>query len=168
MIAEQAAEPVYIVNDIVHQSPLIPQTVIGIGGAAPGLTPLVAAHMGTGCFIPEGVEVANAIGAAVARPTVDITFRADTAQGFYTVAELGIKEKLSVRHLSGQQAREMAASYLARRAEKVGIPSGDMSIVFEEEFNLIRGFSTIGKILTCRVQVRPGVLATFSDKGAAQ
>lgn len=164
MIAEQAAEPVYRVDDIVNQEPLRPEMIIGIGGAAPGLVSLVAGAFGTGCEIPESAAVANAIGAAAAKPTIDITFRADTAQGYFTVAELGLKEKLPARNLSREQAREMAAGYLARRAAQAGIPGGETTIVYEEEFNIVRGFSTTGKIITCRMQLKTGVLTVIKGR----
>ncbi|MGL5512996.1 MAG: hypothetical protein ACRDBM_07170, partial [Sporomusa sp.] len=34
--------------------------------------------------------------------------------------------------------------------------------LYEEEFNIIRGFNTVGKIMTCRLQVKPGVLSPVS------
>jgi N-methylhydantoinase A/oxoprolinase/acetone carboxylase beta subunit len=164
MIAEQAAEPVYRVDDIIHQTLLRPELLIGIGGAAKGLVPFVARQLGVGYTIPENAEVANAIGAAAAKPTIDITLRADTSQGNYTVAELGLNEKLPNRNMRLEQVRQLTAECLSRRAALLGIPVSDMSVVYEEEFNLIRGFNTIGRVITCRMQLKPGVLATLSEQ----
>lgn len=165
MIEEQAAEPVYKVNDIIHQEPLQPGQVIGIGGAAAGLAPLVARQMGITCQVPEHAAVANAIGAAVAKPTMEITLRADTTQGYYTVAELGVKQKLPGRNIRLEQARQLAAQHLAERAAAAGIPAEHVETVYEEEFNLVRGFNTTGRIITCRLQIKPGVLADLRQKG---
>lgn len=164
MIAEQAAEPVYKVNDIIHQAPLRPELLIGIGGAAKGLVPFAARQLGVGYIIPENAEVANAIGAAAAKPTIDITLRADTSQGSYTVAELGLNEKLPNRNIRLEQIRQLTAECLSRRAALMGIPVSDMSVVYEEEFNLIRGFNTIGRVITCRMQLKPGVLAALAGQ----
>ena len=158
MIEEQAMEPVYRVNDIVHGTHLQPQVIIGAGGAAAGLAPLVAEKMGVSCFIPPAAEVVNAIGAAVARPTVEITFRADTVEGYYTVAEMGIKEPLPSRSFSVYEAGKMAEEYLRRRAAEQGIDVKEIEVVHTEEFNVVRGFHTMGKILTRCLQVKPGVL----------
>lgn len=167
MLDERAAEPVYRVEDIVHSERFKPQLVIGVGGAAQGLAPLVAARMNTGCVVPPGGMVANAVGAAVARPTLDITLRADTAQGYYTVAELGLRENLSSRRFNLSEARTVATRHLTERAEQAGITVAAIEQVYEEEFNLVRGFNTVGKIITCRLQIKPGVLmniGNFADR----
>ncbi|MCX7781372.1 MAG: hydantoinase/oxoprolinase family protein [Negativicutes bacterium] len=162
MISEQASEPVYKVEDVIKQNPVKPDWVIGIGGAAPGLAPLVAEKLGCRCRIPENAAVANAVGAAVAKPTIEITLRADTSQGSYTVAELGLAEKLPARNMRREEVRELAARCLRERAAQIGVEAKDIAVVYEEEFNLIRGFSTTGKIITCRLQLKPGVLYTQS------
>lgn len=164
MIDEQAAEPVYRVNDIVNQAALRPKLLVGIGGAAQGLVPLVARQLGTRYVIPAHAEVANAIGAAAAKPTVDITLRADTSQGSYTVAELGLTDKLPGRNMRMEQIRQLAAECLARRAAQMGMAIDECNVVYEEEFNLIRGFNTIGRAFTCRMQLKPGVLVRLKGE----
>jgi len=159
MIDEQAAEPVYRVEDVVRGRRLSPQALVGVGGAAPGLAPLVAERLGVSCTVPAMAMVANAVGAAVARPTVEVTLRADTAQGYYTVAELGLRAALPTRRFTLAEARDLAERHLAERAAAAGIPPAPVETVYTEEFNLIRGFSTTGKIITCRLQIKPGVFA---------
>jgi N-methylhydantoinase A/oxoprolinase/acetone carboxylase beta subunit len=163
MRKEQAAEPVYRVKDIVFGAALKPQLVLGAGGAAPGMVPLVAKSMGIGCRIPPAAKVANAIGAAVARPTVDITFRADTVEGNYAVAELGIRDKLPSAALSLYEAGQMAEQFLKKRAWEQGIEPEEMEVIQAEEFNVVRGFHTMGKIITRRLQVKPGVLKHIKE-----
>jgi N-methylhydantoinase A/oxoprolinase/acetone carboxylase beta subunit len=158
LLAEQAAEPLYTVEDIVHEIGFIPEQIIGVGGAAAGLVPLVAKKMGLSYQLPRNGMVANAFGAAVAKPTLEISLRADTAQGYYVVAELGIKKKLPYSRFSLEDAYQLAEQHLEELARKSGVPLGETQIIQSEEFNMIRGFSTVGKIITCRVQVKPGVL----------
>lgn len=165
MIEERAAEPVYRVEDILHGVRPQPKAVIGVGGAAAGLAPIVARKLGLDSIIPEGATVANAIGAALARPTLEITLRADTEQGYYTVAELGLHGRLPERRLSLADAERIAARHLADRAAKAGIPVTDLETVAAEEFNVVRGFSTTGKIITCRLQIKPGVTAAGREGG---
>jgi N-methylhydantoinase A/oxoprolinase/acetone carboxylase beta subunit len=163
MIEARAAEPVYRVEDIVSDRRPRPGVLVGVGGAAAGLAPLVADRLGVIHRVPAGATVANAVGAAVARPTVEVTLRADTAQGYYTVAELGVRAALPTRRFALADAGELAARHLAERAAAAGIPVADVETVYAEEFNLVRGFSTIGKIITCRLQIKPGV---FAGEGA--
>lgn len=167
MIDERAAEPVYRVDDIVRGIRPAPRAVVGVGGAAAGLAPLVAKRLGVGCMVPERAMVANAIGAAVARPTLEVTLRADTAQGYYTIAEMGYKAELPTKRLTLADARDLAARHLAERAAQAGIPVTAVETTHVEEFNLVRGFSTIGKIITCRLQIKPGVFSDIAGEGGA-
>jgi N-methylhydantoinase A/oxoprolinase/acetone carboxylase beta subunit len=158
LLAEQKAEPLYNVEEIVHKTAFIPEKMIGVGGASAGLVPLVAKKLGLTYQLPSNGMVANAFGAAVARPTLDITLRADTAEGYYIIAELGIKNKLPSSRFSLEDAYQLAEQHLAELARKSGVPLSETQIIQSEEFNMVRGFSTVGKIITCRVQIKPGVL----------
>lgn len=160
MLAEQAARPVYKVEELVTGRPFKPELLIGVGGAARGLAPLVAEQLELPWQIPPGHMVANAVGAAAARPTTEITLRADTAQGFYTIPELGIIREFDKRRFTLQDAWTAAGTHLAERAAAGGMAeaAGYSERLYEEEFNLIRGFNTIGKIMTCKLQIKPGVL----------
>lgn len=165
MLAEHRAAPVYKVDDIVHAIELKPEQVIGVGGAALGLAPLVARKLDAGCVVPPGAMVANAVGAAVARPTLEVTVRADTAQGNYTVAELSLRRALPRRQARLADVRALAHEYLVQRATEAGVEVSDVETVYEEEFNLVRGFSTTGRIITCQQQIKPGVVASISGRG---
>lgn len=158
MLAAHQARPVYTVTDMVNTKPFTPHSIIGVGGTAEGLAPLVARRMGLACQIPDNGAVANALGAAVARATTDITVRIDTEQQVLSVAELGLQEKLPNRGITMAAVRELAEKYLAERSVRLGIIPGEVETIYEEEFNLVRGFQTAGKIITCRKQVKPGVL----------
>ncbi|MDR3560682.1 MAG: hydantoinase/oxoprolinase family protein [Negativicutes bacterium] len=168
MIDERAAEPVYRVDDIVHGLRPAPRTVVGVGGAAAGLAPLVAKRLGVTCTVPAGAMVANAIGAAVARPTLEVTLRADTAQGYYTIAEMGLRASLPSKRFGLEDARDLAGCHLSERAAQAGIQVTAVETTYAEEFNLVRGFSTIGKIITCRLQIKPGVFSGIAGEGGAR
>lgn len=168
MIQRRAAEPVYRVEDIIYEETFKPATVIGVGGGAAGLAPAVARALQCRVVLPPYAMVANAVGAAVARPTIAVTVRADTAQGWYTVAEEGLRENLPRGRANQAALRHLAEQYLARRAEHAGIDAAASEVIYEEEFNVVRGFRTTGKIMTCQLQVKPGVLATMHDGEGAQ
>lgn len=161
-IAEERLQPVYTVNDIIHPDPFIPCQLIGVGGAAAGLVPVIASKLAVPYTVPAGAAIANAIGAAVARPTMSLTIRADTAEGFYTIPELLLKQPIKKRNFSLVDARKILAEQLLTRASQAGIRSTDLEEVYTEEFNMIRGFNTIGKIISCSLQIKPGVLMHFN------
>ena len=163
LLETEAATPVYRVEDIVRASVFEPKILVGVGGAAGGLIPIVAAKMGMDWHVPRHATVANAAGAALARPTFDITLRADTSLGEYTVPELGLRRQISSRGFSMQQARQAAAAHLAEVALSAGISAVETETIHEEEFNLVRGFNTVGRIITIRSQVKPGVIEKLTD-----
>jgi len=158
MLAAHQAQPVYTVNDMVNTKTFTPAAIIGVGGTAAGLAPLVARRLKIDCLVPDNGAVANALGAAVARATTDITVRVDTEQRLLTVAELSIQEKLSNKSVTMKDVRQLAEKYLADRSDRFGILPDEAETLYEEEFNIVRGFQTTGKIITCRKQVKPGVL----------
>lgn len=164
MINEIETKPVYTVSDIIRSVKFCPQEIIGIGGAACGITPLVARVLGINYRIPKLAEIANALGAAVAIPTTEITVRADTAQGYYSVAEMGLKQPISSRRLSAKEVYEIALQHLQQRAREYSVEIHNVQTVWEEQFNVVRGFNTVGKILSCQVQVQPGVLTTMGEE----
>lgn len=163
MLAEQAARPVYRVEDIIQGTQLRIEHIIGVGGSATGLVPCVAQKMGLSYEIPQQGMVANAIGAAVARPTLDISLRADTVEGTYTVGELGIKNKLPNKKFLLADAQALATQHLTELARSRGISLSEIEIIQSEEFNVIRSFNTVGKIMTCRLQIKPGVLTSKEE-----
>jgi N-methylhydantoinase A/oxoprolinase/acetone carboxylase beta subunit len=165
MLDRQAAEPVYRVEDIIQGKRLAPTCLVGVGGAAAGLVPQVARRLHIPWKVPAGAMVANAIGAAVARPTLQVTLRADTSQGFYTIAEMGLKAHLPTSKFGKNEAIALAGRHLTQRAGEAGIPVTGVEEVLFEEFNLIRGFSTIGKVITCQLQIKPGVFSQVMEEG---
>ena len=169
MLAVEAAAPVYKVEDIVRPELLRPELLIGVGGGAAGLTPLIAEKLELAWQVPPLAMVANALGAALARPTLHISLRADTAAGEYTVPELGLCVPLTDRRYSIQQAGKQAALHLQQMAVAAGMTADEIETTFAEEFNLVRGFSTVGKIIHVGVQIKPGIIAslTYSAAGGA-
>lgn len=160
----QASEPVYRVEDLVNPTIFTPQKVIGVGGTAPGLVPAVAKKLDLPCEIPEAGEVANAVGAALSRPTLSLTLRADTQQGRYSIPELLEEKPLPSRRFSLNDAVELAKQKLSDWAESSGMDIPEYDVVQQEEFNLVRGFHTVGKVISVKLQIKPGVICHLNQK----
>ena len=161
------AEPAYRVWEILQKEKIRPQNVVGVGGGSLGLIPLVAKRLGAEGIIPENAIVANAIGAAVARPTLTVTFRADTERGFYTVAEDGQTGEIKDRKFSLPDAESMAKTLIVKRAVEMGIGeySSEAEIVHSEVFNMVRGWSTVGRILDVEIQIAAGIIPEWTGGG---
>lgn len=172
MICEHFSDPVYRVEDILMRKTLQPKTMLVVGGAGQGLAPLIAEYWrkqtGISCKleIPPHAMITNAVGAAVARPTLSLTVRADSEQGYYSVPELGVSQKLERNQGSVSAIKKLAEDYLLMQAHGAKIAAGSLETVLSEEFNLVRGFQTVGKNILLKMQITPGVLTTVSGKGA--
>ena len=89
MLTEWAKQPVYTVDDVIKGTEFVPAQLIGVGGGAPGLIQALGEVMHLPVDIPLGAMVANAVGAAVARPTLSAGLRADTTDILYLKAAGG-------------------------------------------------------------------------------
>lgn len=151
--------PVYTVSEILAPPDIRPQVVVGLGAPAPVFIPLGAERLGLPWEILPYHTGANGVGAAAARPTIAVTLHADTEQELMIFPELGYQQRIRRSMLFDQrQAREAAVEQTALYAQQLGLNDyGDIQIVEEEVFNVVRGFRTVGRILNIRAQIRPGV-----------
>jgi N-methylhydantoinase A/oxoprolinase/acetone carboxylase beta subunit len=163
MFREWESEPAYRIWEIVSKEKLSAQNVVGVGGGAPPLVPLVAERLKAVALVPQYAPVANAIGAAVARPTLTLNLHIDTEKGEYSVAEEGLTGKVTDRKMSSEQAEKLARRLLAERAERLGIGeyAGEAEVTYSEVFNMIRGWSTVGRLLDLRMEVLAGLLPSW-------
>ena len=163
MFREWESEPAYRIWEIMSKEKLSAQNVVGVGGGSPPLVPLVARRLGAAAVVPEHAPVANAIGAAVARPTLTLNLHIDTENGEYDVAEEGLAGRISDRKMSSEEAEKLARRLLAERAERLGIGeyAGEAEVTYSEVFNMIRGWSTVGRLFDLRLEILAGLLPAW-------
>ncbi len=163
MFQEWEQEPAYRIWEIMKKEKLQAQNVVGVGGAAPPLVPLVAKKLGAKAVVPEYAPVANAIGAAVARPTMTLNLRIDTERGEYTVAEEELTAKINGKNMNLEQAEQLAWKLIAERANRMGIGdyATEAEIAYSEIFNMVRGWSTVGKLVDIRAEISAGILPAW-------
>lgn len=157
MLADWRKQPVYTVNDIISGNEFVPQQLIGVGGGSLGLIKAVAAAMELEYMVPKGAMVANAVGAALAKPTLSAGLRADTTDGFYIIPESGRRYPLP-KNFSLKTAEEILSSWLQQKAEKWHILEQETELISCEHFRTIHGYYDTGDIYSLRMQLKPGVL----------
>lgn len=157
MLAEWAKQPVYTVDDVIRGTEFIPAQLIGVGGGAPGLVKALGEAMQLPVEIPLGAMVANAVGAAVARPTLSAGLRADTTDGYYIIPESGRKERLP-RGFNKAKAMELLASWLREQTAGWQLPDDEVELTSYEHFNTVHGYYETGDIYNLRMQLKPGIL----------
>ena len=157
MLEEWAKQPVYTVDDVIKGTEFVPEQLIGVGGGAPGLIKALGEAMQLPVDIPLGAMVANAVGAAVARPTLSAGLRADTTDGFYIIPESGRREKLP-HHFNKQTAEELLRQWLLCQTEEWLLPDRETEVISYEHFNTVHGYYDTGDIYSLRMQLKPGIL----------
>ena len=157
MLDEWAKQPVYTLDDVIRGTEFVPAQLIGVGGGAPGLIRALGEAMELPVEIPAGAMVANAIGAAVARPTLSAGLRADTTEGFYIIPESGRRERLPKR-FTQRVAEELLSSWLREQTADWQLPDAETELVSCEHFRTVHGYYDTGDIYNLRMQLRPGIL----------
>jgi N-methylhydantoinase A len=158
IVDELNRRPVYTIKELLTGRMIRPKKAVLIGGPAKALKCALSGRSGWDVVVPDGYEIANALGAALAKTTTSITLVADTPRGVLTIPEEGITEKIS-RNFNMKSAKARALEVLKQRAQRIGAASEvlEAEVVGEQEFNVVRGFYTEGKILRLTAQIKPGL-----------
>ena len=163
MLTEWAKQPVYTVDDVIKGTEFVPAQLIGVGGGAPGLIKALGEVMKLPVDIPLGAMVANAVGAAVARPTLSAGLRADTTDGYYIIPESGRREKLPSR-FSKVMAENILATWLREQTTQWQLPDQETELISYEHFHTVHGYYDTGDIFNLRMQLKPGILHKVQGK----
>jgi hypothetical protein len=128
---------------------------------------MLAAKMGVEHFLHRYSPVANALGAAIARPTLAVEVHVDTGRRTYTGSPGGLSGKVEKRSFQLEDAKELARNCLAQVSRERGLSdyAGEAHVYLEEQFNVIRGWEQEGKLFDVGIQIAPGFIHEY--KGVA-
>ncbi|MBT6340570.1 MAG: hydantoinase/oxoprolinase family protein [Desulfobacula sp.] len=163
MIDKLNSKPVYTVHEFLEGYKISPRKILVLGGPAPYFAKKIEElyHIKT-IAVPES-SVANAIGAALARTTCEVSLNADTEQGIVTAHEEGFAEPIS-KTFSEDDLIETAHTLLKEKAINFGADPdniGEVEVVEFQKFNIVRNFSPRGKIFRTKMQLKPGMIKGF-------
>lgn len=167
MFKQWEQEPAYRVWEVLEKTKERPGTVVGVGGGAAGFITQIATKLGAYPVIPPYAPVANAIGAAVALPTLGVTLRVDTEQGYFSIEEEGYQGTINDSNFTGEQALDLASHWLEKRVLEHGLTQENkqVEIIRREVFNMVRNWVTTGKIYDVHVQTPRGILGHIGVGG---
>lgn len=157
--AELETMPLYTIQEVLHPPEIRPRAVVGLGAPAPVFIPALAKEMNLPWEVLPFSAGANAIGAAAARTTVGVTLQADTELGRVTIPEMGYQGEIyRPLFFTLEKARELATTKTREYARSLGYDvTGEIYIIEEESFQMVRGFRTVGQTHMVRTQLRPEV-----------
>ena len=157
MIDQVNGKPVYTVHELIEGKTVKPQRILILGGPAPYFGERLAALSGLPVRVVPRWRVANAIGAALARTTCEITLLADTHLGLVIAPEEDFRKRIN-KTFSRADALKTAYDLLRKKALKMGANMEDFEaeVLEDIQFNMVSGFYTTGKNIRVKVQVKPG------------
>ena len=159
--------PVYTVHELLEGRVVSPSGMIVIGGPARELAPLLQSMSGWQARVPPDYEVANAIGAAVARTTCEVTVVADTNRRYVRAPEEDYEDKIDWR-ATKREVTSIAFDLLRKKAVRLGADEEDleMELLEDYEFKMVEDFYPKGRDIRVRAQVKPGLISSYSEAEA--
>ncbi len=149
--------PIYVVADIVNPDVFVPEHIVVVGGTAPSLGPSIGEYLELPVTIPENAAVANAIGAALALSTIELTVHVDTKRRLLVIPELGIKQQ-NCTLKRAEQVVERAKEALSEEALRLGLDTAqEIEVISIEDFPVVEGWQSMERLITVKVQLAAGV-----------
>jgi len=164
MVERINSKPVYTVHELQEGYAVNPKSILILGGPAPYFARHLAKRSALEVKVVPRWKVANAIGAALARTTCEVTLLADSERGIVSAHEEGFSSKID-RSYDLKSARRQALDLLRIKALNRGANPDylEMQVVEELAFNMVKGFNTTGKNIRVKVQVKPGLIHGYED-----
>ncbi len=158
-IEELNDKPVYTIHDMVEGHQINPAAVYAMGGPAAGFEKILAEAFSLDVVVPANYQVVNAIGAALARTTLEIELFADTGRGELLIPNLDVRKNITSRY-SIDEAIDDARRYLYEYASNIdpATREKDVEVIESTAFKMVSGFSSSGYDLRVKCQVKPGVI----------
>ena len=153
------SRPVYTIHEVLQEQKIEPSSVVIIGGPAPQLADYVGKALALPYRVPPHFGVANAVGAAVARVTSEITLQADTERGSVVIPEANIYNPID-SGFNMDNAIALARKVLKKQAVLIGADPEFLEISTTEKqlFNMVRGYARTGKNIRLKMGITPGLI----------
>jgi N-methylhydantoinase A/oxoprolinase/acetone carboxylase beta subunit len=164
LIHQINSKPVYTVHELLEGYQVRPKNVLVLGGPAPYFAKYLAAGSEYRVRVVPRWKVANAIGAALARTTCEVTLFADTARRMAEAPEENFSRRIDPafdREAAVQQTLDLLKTKAIERGANIDYL--EMEVVESLQFNMVRGFNTTGRNIRIKVQVKPGLIHGYDD-----
>jgi N-methylhydantoinase A/oxoprolinase/acetone carboxylase beta subunit len=164
LITRINSKPVYTIHEIQDGYVVRPKSILVLGGPAPYFARYLENLSNYRVRVVPRWKVANAIGAALARTTCDVTFFADTERRIAQAPEENFRQTIDYG-FDINAAIHQASELLKAKAIKRGANADylEMEVIESLQFNMVRGFTTTGKNIRVKVQITPGLIHGYDD-----
>lgn len=162
MLDEINSKPVYTIHEMIEGKKIVPERIYIIGGPARAVAKAMTGPLEI--TVPEHFEVANAIGAALARTTFETELFTDTSKGVMTMPNLGIEQQVDRRY-SIEDAKHDALEHTRGFMSKAGYDTSvKPELVEVSAFRILNDYHSSGCDIRVKCQVKPGLIRTLYEK----
>ena len=163
MLSRINERPVYTVHELLEYRTIQPRKVYLIGGPGRMLAPFLGEALGLPVVVPDHYQVANALGAALARPTMEVELFADTQKRVVTIPVLGVNEAIASDYTLDTARREVVdrlCGFLGSRLDWKVSPA-DVEIVEASAMNMVNDVYQVGQDIRVKSQIKPGIVPDY-------
>jgi len=163
LIREINDRPVYTVHEMLAGRKLSPEKLYVMGGPAAALADTLAKGFTMPATVPHDYAIANAIGAALTRSTMELELFADTEKKTLMIPELDIAEEIPFQYSledAVSRGRASLADYLKFHGHQE-INEDDIETIEADVFNMINNYFTVGRNIRVSCQLKPGIDRTY-------
>jgi N-methylhydantoinase A/oxoprolinase/acetone carboxylase beta subunit len=158
------SKPVYTVHELQEGYVVQPTSILILGGPAPYFAKYLESISDYRVRIVPRWKVANAIGAALARTTCQVSLFADTERKIVEAPEENFSQEINFTFNIDAAIHQAFELLRAKAIERGANPDYlEMEVVENLQFNMVRGFNTTGKNIRVKVQVKPGLIHGYDD-----
>jgi N-methylhydantoinase A/oxoprolinase/acetone carboxylase beta subunit len=165
LLDEINSKPVYTIHELVENKRVVPKKIYVVGGPAQAMKMHLFRRFQLSTEVPENFGVANAVGAALTRPTWELELFADTQRNTMFIPSLSYRENVPTTY-DIEDARKDAVNQLTMQLDSMGVflRDEDAQITHASSFNMVEGMSQVGRNIRVKCQVRPGVVSTIGGR----
>ena len=158
------SKPVYTVHELQEGYVVQPRSILVLGGPAPYFAGYLESLSDYHVRVVPRWKVANAIGAALARTTCEVTLFADTENRIARAPEENFRQTIG-HGFDKKAAIDQAFELLKAKAVRRGANAEhiEMELLESLEFNMVRGFATTGKNIRIKAQITPGLIHGYDQ-----
>ncbi len=165
MLNEINERPVYTVHEFLEYRQIVPKRIYLMGGPAQVMAPFISQVFGLPVVVPDNYAVANALGAALARPTMQAELFADTEKRVMTIPVLGVSERVGNRYSLDQARTDVVNHLCAYLTDHLDwkVPQFEVEIVEESAMNMVKDVYQVGQDIRVKCQIRPGISPDYQN-----
>ena len=157
-------KPVYTLHELKEGYQVQPRSIFVLGGPAPYFAGHLQRLTPMRVHIVPRWQVANAIGAALARTTCEVEFFADTERRVASAPAENYLQPVTTGYNLEAATAQALELLRAKALERGANPDYlEMEVVESQQFNMVRGFNTAGKNIRVRAQVKPGLIHGYDN-----